>query len=104
MIRRPPRSTLFPYTTLFRSATLQDGVQAPEPKRTVVRPADEVATPVRRGVGHVGERLALPKGPNRHQGIARLLDREQHVAPVPGQDFVIAEHRRKAGEIDAGEG
>src|SRR2546427_6719081 len=60
MIRRPPRSTLFPYTTLFRSATLQDGVQAPEPKRTVVRPADEVATPVRRGVGHVGERLALP--------------------------------------------
>src|SRR2546426_9318946 len=24
MIRRPPRSTLFPYTTLFRSATAQD--------------------------------------------------------------------------------
>src|SRR2546430_5720360 len=27
MIRRPPRSTLFPYTTLFRSLTLED-VQA----------------------------------------------------------------------------
>src|SRR5690348_18123307 len=26
MIRRPPRSTLFPYTTLFRSARLQEGV------------------------------------------------------------------------------
>src|SRR2546422_3183761 len=25
MIRRPPRSTLFPYTTLFRSRTLQLG-------------------------------------------------------------------------------
>src|SRR3712207_8504636 len=25
MIRRPPRSTLFPYTTLFRSALLVDG-------------------------------------------------------------------------------
>src|SRR2546430_7050631 len=24
MIRRPPRSTLFPYTTLFRSTVLQD--------------------------------------------------------------------------------
>src|SRR5258708_28287571 len=24
MIRRPPRSTLFPYTTLFRSNTLED--------------------------------------------------------------------------------
>src|SRR3712207_9007315 len=28
MIRRPPRSTLFPYTTLFRSVqALEDGVQ-----------------------------------------------------------------------------
>src|SRR3712207_7510240 len=25
MIRRPPRSTLFPYTTLFRSKTFDDG-------------------------------------------------------------------------------
>src|SRR2546425_6722721 len=25
MIRRPPRSTLFPYTTLFRSATAKNG-------------------------------------------------------------------------------
>src|SRR3712207_8953597 len=35
MIRRPPRSTLFPYTTLFRSrltifdTTLRDGEQSP---------------------------------------------------------------------------
>src|SRR2546425_12968286 len=28
MIRRPPRSTLFPYTTLFRSLELQDDVGA----------------------------------------------------------------------------
>src|SRR2546430_8692023 len=26
MIRRPPRSTLFPYTTLFRSPQKQDGL------------------------------------------------------------------------------
>src|SRR5436305_8910646 len=26
MLRRPPRSTLFPYTTLFRSADTTDGV------------------------------------------------------------------------------
>src|SRR5260221_3379064 len=29
MIRRPPRSTLFPYTTLFRSLAVQDGVARP---------------------------------------------------------------------------
>src|SRR2546422_5786455 len=28
MIRRPPRSTLFPYTTLFRSLPGMDGLQA----------------------------------------------------------------------------
>src|SRR5260370_10447118 len=28
MIRRPPRSTLFPYTTLFRSAAVTPGVPA----------------------------------------------------------------------------
>src|SRR3712207_9007401 len=27
MIRRPPRSTLFPYTTLFRSSVLKSGKQ-----------------------------------------------------------------------------
>src|SRR5256885_7636356 len=29
MIRRPPRSTLFPYTTLFRSYLLTRGARAP---------------------------------------------------------------------------
>src|SRR2546429_3743455 len=31
MIRRPPRSTLFPYTTLFRSLWLGDPACAPSP-------------------------------------------------------------------------
>src|SRR2546427_7858756 len=29
MIRRPPRSTLFPYTTLFRSSDADGGVTSP---------------------------------------------------------------------------
>src|SRR5947209_9437507 len=36
MIRRPPRSTLFPYTTLFRSQLRPSGYRklgAPQPKR-----------------------------------------------------------------------
>src|SRR2546427_11605525 len=32
MIRRPPRSTLFPYTTLFRSAVNQLGRDTPDPE------------------------------------------------------------------------
>src|SRR5438067_9612760 len=30
MIRRPPRSTLFPYTTLFRSTVLRDSAKLPD--------------------------------------------------------------------------
>src|SRR3712207_8543303 len=45
MIRRPPRSTLFPYTTLFRSHP-GDG---PEPRRPpdqpILRPQDQSLTP-----------------------------------------------------------
>src|SRR3712207_7692377 len=33
MIRRPPRSTLFPYTTLFRSSYTVDRMKNPEPLR-----------------------------------------------------------------------
>src|SRR3989442_7458735 len=36
MIRRPPRSTLFPYTTLFRSDLLEDVVAAEQQPRQVV--------------------------------------------------------------------
>src|SRR3712207_8997359 len=37
MIRRPPRSTLFPYTTLFRSAAAPQGPQ----RSTNIRPKDD---------------------------------------------------------------
>src|SRR3989441_2097992 len=53
MIRRPPRSTLFPYTTLFRSrARAQSLVQRARPaRRRRQRPRDElVEREARRGV------------------------------------------------------
>src|SRR2546430_11507430 len=36
MIRRPPRSTLFPYTTLFRSIGATGGVHSVEPVHELV--------------------------------------------------------------------
>src|SRR3712207_8178042 len=44
MIRRPPRSTLFPYTTLFRSRLVPGaGFDAAQPVGAVERPAFGVA-------------------------------------------------------------
>src|SRR2546430_13796124 len=52
MIRRPPRSTLFPYTTLFRSACGSASVCAPAAAATLVRPGvpppAAIAAPVAR--------------------------------------------------------
>src|SRR2546428_9087421 len=42
MIRRPPRSTLFPYTTLFRSAQIVD---ARSPRASVRGPAQPIPQP-----------------------------------------------------------
>src|SRR2546430_9792783 len=56
MIRRPPRSTLFPYTTLFRSIDLAAGdvVFAPVERGRFGETGDRV---LGRGVGHrIGSR------------------------------------------------
>src|SRR5205823_14733017 len=49
MIRRPPRSTLFPYTTLFRSATLREVLHQPLGLELAQRLADR-----RLGDAHLG--------------------------------------------------
>src|SRR5258707_11242563 len=46
MIRRPPRSTLFPYTTLFRSVRLQSRTQRASFRNSSQAPApDSLLTP-----------------------------------------------------------
>src|SRR2546427_5966330 len=45
MIRRPPRSTLFPYTTLFRSQVDRKGNPAPRKSRSAgLRPRASIFT------------------------------------------------------------
>src|SRR2546427_6450176 len=51
MIRRPPRSTLFPYTTLFRSAAVAEGMLTRLLGRTTRATRPGVAAAVRRMAG-----------------------------------------------------
>src|SRR3712207_8743604 len=74
MIRRPPRSTLFPYTTLFRSEQRQAGVQH------VVRVdadllGDVASPPGELGVG-ADDPLGDTGGTGRVQDRRRLTDRK----------------------------
>src|SRR2546425_9510157 len=55
MIRRPPRSTLFPYTTLFRSIKGRPGERAPCARR----PARDGKERARRSEEHTSELQSL---------------------------------------------
>src|SRR2546426_8438426 len=57
MIRRPPRSTLFPYTTLFRSppGLLAFRASPPAPAREVAHRAQEIETRFARSEEHTSE-------------------------------------------------
>src|SRR5256885_11349956 len=57
MIRRPPRSTLFPYTTLFRSARGAGEVSPPEKNRSPPRGEDEIPSNVVRAVPRAGRSM-----------------------------------------------
>src|SRR6266498_4618389 len=63
MIRRPPRSTLFPYTTLFRSATspTDPGTPAPGPPPSTPPPRSEEHTSELQSRPHLVCRLLLEK-------------------------------------------
>src|SRR2546425_3566045 len=60
MIRRPPRSTLFPYTTLFRSklGAVQVGVEGPVLEEVAHRLGERVA-PAGRSEEHTSELQSL---------------------------------------------
>src|SRR3712207_8724064 len=69
MIRRPPRSTLFPYTTLFRSLACQE--LAGDGRAHGGRAVQEPPAPVRRGaVGEVSASLGIQQA-QPHRNLAQ---------------------------------
>src|SRR3712207_8549985 len=87
MIRRPPRSTLFPYTTLFRSQP--DRVEDREAghDRWVVHRDD------RRRVRVRGELLLQPRDvepPVRPAGLRRVARSEEHTSELQSRQYLVS--------------
>src|SRR2546421_3197084 len=88
MIRRPPRSTLFPYTTLFRSTILGAGLVLRHAASWVAAAAPEHAPVAQRSEEHTSELQS------RSDLVCRLLlekkkkatGRPRDVVPRRGQD------------------
>src|SRR5438876_10993035 len=90
MIRRPPRSTLFPYTTLFRSPVDRHGLV----RRNLADLGDELSLDLRRAreehLHGLGEALAEPG----------RADQRQRRRP-PAVELPVQDHERKAAEMIA---
>src|SRR3989442_14173830 len=100
MIRRPPRSTLFPYTTLFRSDVL-DVVQGLDPGLRSLG-GDVIGDPVlpveeegRRGLEAAAQRDEQAAGevPGGEARLSRLRAVEDDVASAGGRG-----HSRRCGD------
>src|SRR3989442_4547145 len=82
MIRRPPRSTLFPYTTLFRSdlSTLEPymvGPHSPDRARPIGRLAAEVADPKNAFLGSRSEEHTSELQSRPHLVCRLLLEKKK---------------------------
>src|SRR3712207_8922089 len=70
MIRRPPRSTLFPYTTLFRSSGFSSSPGSPVPLRLL------------RSAGSCGHHWAP-------DGVRGVLRSEEHTSELQSRQYLV---------------
>src|SRR5258708_22032402 len=100
MIRRPPRSTLFPYTTLFRSCPPCDtryirpcsGRAPPRPSRRPASSTSEAHTSELQSPDHLVCRLLLEKKKQSAHQLAPRIKREQY--PVKPLQKVLGVQQR----------
>src|SRR2546430_6032708 len=80
MIRRPPRSTLFPYTTLFRSRGARG-----RPFLGTLAPRGDGPSAPRRGDRRVPRARALPEGAGREPSVRS----EEHTSELQSQSNFV---------------
>src|SRR5258707_8914970 len=95
MIRRPPRSTLFPYTTLFRSGRSgdQDNPLVPAHCRMRVYDRDLI-----RG-GHYGQRSCEPHLQAEHMAAPTNAAKREETSDIRGTGRSWQTSREACGEI-----
>src|SRR5688572_18678365 len=88
MVRRPPRSTLFPYTTLFRSQHLRDPGGRAENLGALA--AEKGATgPAEEGFGGRVDEVHLPGVAKGHYGFEQA---RQHCLMIGSADGILGRH------------
>src|SRR5687767_15476710 len=92
MTRRPPRSTLFPYTTLFRSSLMGAFRNGRHQIKVEFRPVQQVTDRSVRSPGSL-TRVELEMGRGRHDihaRVTRAADRsEEHTSELQSLAYLV---------------
>src|SRR3712207_8072141 len=87
MIRRPPRSTLFPYTTLFRSQEIQDSFAAVARVKATITDADgNVLTQAAPTKAFLRRQRALAEATGTAEEPARS---EEHTSELQSRQYLV---------------
>src|SRR3712207_8408283 len=86
MIRRPPRSTLFPYTTLFRSGRVHVAVAAGQPPGQAVLRVRRTRLEALGQQGGVDHLLERPVGLTDRAAEARS---EEHTSELQSRQYLV---------------
>src|SRR3712207_8318669 len=84
MIRRPPRSTLFPYTTLFRSSLSFVHKKVVIPTYTEVTKRDSVVN-----YDGVRYRAYVYVNPSTHKVIKTTYRSEEHTSELQSRQYLV---------------
>src|SRR3712207_6855697 len=87
MIRRPPRSTLFPYTTLFRSGT--DHVLDRRNRRGEHRHVQRKGVGQLRGDLELGDRVPRVLGGSRRNPPCSPARSEEHTSELQSRQYLV---------------
>src|SRR3712207_8698327 len=89
MIRRPPRSTLFPYTTLFRSLDVPRYARVERNLRVTLRPVVEPVAGREPGV-HYGHDGSPHPHPRYQISEVRAVGRsEEHTSELQSRQYLV---------------
>src|SRR3712207_7413857 len=91
MIRRPPRSTLFPYTTLFRSRHVHLAEQGALVRPRVVLDGRALLEVHEHGVRQVADPRAGRGHPAPHVPVGGLVDErsEEHTSELQSRQYLV---------------
>src|SRR3712207_7943685 len=89
MIRRPPRSTLFPYTTLFRSRDVDDPVELAQVGGLERLQEHRVALVVEPGLVEVGDQRLLERELEGVEVGGVLGRSEEHTSELQSRQYLV---------------